>query len=235
MPQVDWLEEQFPVIRHASRVFASDPWKLATVCWGNEYRITRCLYYEHATRWQWWSWSICLLKLLKSKWSKLFRWGWHCWLTDTFCVCDLPGHNLKKLITDRSILSNGRLLESNIVVPFWGPCLGFAVCFFSFSQIPLWFLIRKAAVINDFILISSLPGCLDHTTVYPCTSCRFLCHKCYTSSQLVHLLCFLALSPYVFQGESTKFTDLWICFRKRSTPPEIEVELHEDWSWTPSG
>lgn len=38
-----------------------------------------------------------------------FRWGWHCWLTYTFCVCDLPGQTLKKLITDRSILLNDKI------------------------------------------------------------------------------------------------------------------------------
>lgn len=63
--------------------------------------------------------------------------------------------------------------------------------------------------------------------LYPCTSRRFLHHKCYSSSQLIQRPCFFfAHSPHVFQGESTNVIDLWNCFRKSNN------YTSRGWSWT---
>lgn len=74
---------------------------------------------------------------------------------------------------------------------------------------------------------------MTSTMLYPCTSRRFLHHKCYSSSQLIQRPCFLLLTLHMFFKRNLQTLLIYETVSEKEviTPPEIEFELHEDWSW----
>ena len=63
--------------------------------------------------------------------------------------------------------------------------------------------------------------------LYPCTSPRFLHHKCYSSSQLIQRPCFLLPTLHMFFKENLQTLLIY------ETVSEKEVKYtSRDWSWT---